>query len=185
MGKVRKFRWPGGESGFDVELPGEEVYRVDGKSRTRSYTWTLEELIGYAENPQDSMTEVTGKGRVEVHSTRVLLIDGEVVDVEDAKALRDALIAGIDEFEGKTEVNKPKPVTVEVDREAKTPQEIPDFPGQGLVTGTWTQEGNGDGWLRVALGLNGGREAEERVYLKLRPHLLRLMLDIHGEDDAW
>ena len=177
MTQVRTFRWGGGENGFDVV--DTNVYRVrDGKRGDRSYSWTLEQLEAYAKSEHDSLEETTPKVRAEVHTTRVLLVNGEVTSVEDAKALRDELQQAIAEFEGEQ-----KKSHAPVDYEARNSNEDPDFPGQVVVTNTWTATNEGDGWVRVAVSGAKGSEPEDRVHLKIRDHLLTLINEMHG--DRW
>lgn len=175
MGNVRTFRWRGGDSGFDYEDTA--VYRVrDGKRAERTYDWDLAELEYFANSPTDSLTETTPKVRAEVHTTRVLLVNGEITSVEDAKELRDSLQQAIAEFEGED-----KKVHNPVDFEARNSTNSPDFPGQVVVTHTWTAANEGDGWVRVAVSAGKGEPAE-RTHLKIQEHLLSLIRDVHGTD---
>lgn len=174
MAKVRTFRWPSG-GGFDV-VDGNVYYFEDGERGRLTNMWSLEELERYANDPGDSLQEV--KKLAEVHTTRVLLVNGEVTDIEAAKALRDSLQQAIAEFEGED-----KKVHTPVDFEARNSTNAPDFPGQVVVTHTWTAGNEGDGWVRVAVSAGKG-EPQERTYLKIQEHLLSLIRDVHGEDNV-
>lgn len=174
MAKVRTFRWPSGD-GFDV-VDGSVFHFEGGKRGEVAWGWQVKELERYAQDATDSLKEI--KPLAEVHTTRVLLVNGEVTSVEDAKALRDSLQQAIAEFEGEQ-----KKAHAPVDYEARNSNEAPDFPGQVVVTNTWTASNEGDGWIRVAVSGAKGTEPEDRVHLKIRDHLLTLINEMHG--DRW
>src|SRR5689334_21017017 len=170
MAKVREFRWPSGD-GFDV-VDGSVFHFEGGKRGEEAWGWQVKELERYAEDATDSLKEI--KPLAEVHTTRVLLVNGEVTSVEDAKALRDSLQQAIAEFEGE---DKEAKTYTPVDFEARNSTNAPDFPGQVVVTHTWTAANEGDGWVRVAVSAGKG-EPEERTHLKIQEHLLSLIRDV-------
>lgn len=98
MSKVRTFRWPSGD-GFDV-VDGNIFYFENGKRTRQTVDWSVAELEEYVSDPTDPLTENTPKNLAQVHNTRVFLVKGEVVDVEDARALYDALREALNEWDG-------------------------------------------------------------------------------------
>jgi len=101
MEEVRKFRWTDEhDTGFDV-VDG-RVYQVN-EGKVASFptkTRTLSELEEYDADPYDKLKEIreVQKDLVKIQKTRVLLVKGEVTDLKDAIALRDALTEAINEW---------------------------------------------------------------------------------------
>jgi len=179
MAKIRKFRWPSGD-GFDVV--GDDVYYFEnGERASLTLDWTVPELEGYASISSDPLNEVIAKVRAEVHNTRVLLVDGDVMDIEDAKELCDQLQQAIAEFEGENTA----PVTQKIDRNQRTSREEPDFPGQILVKGTWTSPDEGDGWVRTSFATEKHQDPDKRLHLKFKKDTLHSIVNRYDRSFGW